>query len=128
MESLTLTPVGPWHAAHTVATFALPASISAPCATGATSRRKDIPSAIFMGLLQVVVSGATVYAFVEGVNSSRSRILPHLRDLAVPERKATAIRRLRHARPAGRPAIVTFDTIISNHVTFVSMRLHAFRA
>src|SRR5438874_11014145 len=78
MESLTLTPVGPWHAAHTVATFALPASISAPCATGATSRRKDIPSAFFMGLLQVrlVGSNATVYAFVEGVNSSRSWILP----------------------------------------------------
>src|SRR5947207_9259889 len=78
MESLTLTPVDPWHAAQTVATFALPASISAPCTTGATNRKKDIPSAFFMGLLRVriVVSGVTVYGFVERVNNSLAGIIP----------------------------------------------------
>src|SRR3954451_19390032 len=35
MVSLTLTPFAPWHAAHTLAAFALPASISAACASGA---------------------------------------------------------------------------------------------
>src|SRR6267378_3283686 len=51
MVSLTLWPFAPWHAAHTVATLALPASISAACANGATPRRTDNPIIFFMGLL-----------------------------------------------------------------------------
>src|SRR6266849_7947233 len=51
MVSLTLTPFAPWHAAHTVAALALPASISAACANGATARATDNPSTFFMGLL-----------------------------------------------------------------------------
>src|SRR6266849_8445818 len=50
MVSLTLTPFAPWHAAHTVAALALPASISAACANGATARTTDNPSTFFMGL------------------------------------------------------------------------------
>jgi len=48
--SLTLTPVAPWHAAQTVLTFALPASMSAACENGVSTRRHDIPSTIFMEL------------------------------------------------------------------------------
>src|SRR5207244_13038712 len=51
MVSLTLTPLAPWQAAHTVATFALPASMSAACASGATIRTTDNPSSFFMVLL-----------------------------------------------------------------------------
>src|SRR6267143_3146027 len=51
MVSLTLWPFAPWHAAHTVAALALPASISAACANGATARTTDNPSTFFMGLL-----------------------------------------------------------------------------
>src|SRR5207245_10695433 len=51
MVSLTLTPPAPWQAAHTVATFALPASMSAACASGATIRTTDNPSSFFMVLL-----------------------------------------------------------------------------
>src|SRR2546426_4546444 len=43
MVSLTLTPPAPWQAAHTVATFALPASMSAACASGAIIRTTDNP-------------------------------------------------------------------------------------
>src|SRR6266705_2236263 len=48
MVSLTLTPFAPWHAAHTLAALALPASISAACANGATARTTDNPSIFFM--------------------------------------------------------------------------------
>src|SRR5438876_9728766 len=51
MVSLTLTPFAPWHAAHTVAALALPASMSAACANGATARTTDNPRIFFMGLL-----------------------------------------------------------------------------
>src|SRR5712691_10975028 len=51
MLSLTLTPLAPWQAAHTVATFALPASRSAACASGASIRTTDNPSRFFMALL-----------------------------------------------------------------------------
>src|SRR5882762_11257424 len=51
MVSLTLWPLAPWHAAHTVAALAFPASISAACANGATARIADNPSTFFMGLL-----------------------------------------------------------------------------
>src|SRR5438552_5635549 len=51
MVSLTLWPFAPWQAAHTVAALALPASISAACANGATARTTDNPSIFFMGLL-----------------------------------------------------------------------------
>src|SRR5881396_3844722 len=51
MVSLTLTPFAPWHAAHTVAALALPASISAACANGATARTKDNPIIFFMAAL-----------------------------------------------------------------------------
>src|SRR5258708_7078707 len=51
MVSLTLTPFAPWHAAQTVAALALPASISAACANGATARARDNPRIFFMGLL-----------------------------------------------------------------------------
>src|SRR5882762_5091754 len=51
MVSLTLTPFAPWHAAQTVAALALPASISAACANGATARTTDNPRIFFMGLL-----------------------------------------------------------------------------
>src|SRR5258708_32775117 len=51
MVSLPLTPFAPWHAAQTVAALALPASISAACATGATARARDNPRIFFMGLL-----------------------------------------------------------------------------
>src|SRR5260221_13017616 len=51
MVSLTLWPFAPWHAAHTVAALAFPASISAACANGATARTRDNPSIFFMGLL-----------------------------------------------------------------------------
>src|SRR5204863_498596 len=51
MVSLTLTPPAPWQAAHTVATFALPASMSAACASGAIIRTTDNPSSFFMALL-----------------------------------------------------------------------------
>src|SRR5258706_12995626 len=39
MLSLTLTPAAPWHAPQTVATFALPASMSAAFTAGAGERR-----------------------------------------------------------------------------------------
>src|SRR6267154_2616054 len=48
MVSLTLWPLAPWHAAHTVATLALPASRSAACANGETARATDNPSIFFM--------------------------------------------------------------------------------
>src|SRR6266581_8820609 len=48
MVSLTLTPFAPWHAAHTVVALALPASISAACANGATARKTDNPRIFFM--------------------------------------------------------------------------------
>src|SRR5436309_16030544 len=51
MVSLTLTPFAPWHAAQTVAALALPASISAACANGATARTTDNPIIFFMGAL-----------------------------------------------------------------------------
>src|SRR5260221_493454 len=51
MVSLTLTPFAPWHAAQTVAALALPASISAACANGATARTTDNARIFFMGLL-----------------------------------------------------------------------------
>src|SRR3989454_4809640 len=51
MVSLTLTPPAPWQAAHTVATFALPASMSAACASGESIRTTDNPSSFFMALL-----------------------------------------------------------------------------
>src|SRR5258706_5741288 len=51
MVSLTLWPLAPWHAAHTVAALALPASRSAACANGAMARTTDNPSIFFMGLL-----------------------------------------------------------------------------
>src|SRR5882762_2328808 len=51
MVSLTLWPLAPWHAAHTVAALALPASRSAACANGETARMTDNPSIFFMGLL-----------------------------------------------------------------------------
>src|SRR5258708_10222657 len=51
MVSLTLTPFAPWHAAHTVAALALPASISAACANGATARARDNPRVCFGGVL-----------------------------------------------------------------------------
>src|SRR5260221_14647441 len=51
MVSLTLWPLAPWQAAHTVAALAFPASISAACANGATATRTDNPSIFFMGLL-----------------------------------------------------------------------------
>src|SRR6266446_4701423 len=51
MVSLTLTPFAPWHAAHTVAALALPASISAACANGATARTTDNPIIFFMASL-----------------------------------------------------------------------------
>src|SRR6267143_7173119 len=51
MVSLTLTPLSPWQAAHTMATFALPASMSAACTTGAIIRTTDNPSNFFMSLL-----------------------------------------------------------------------------
>src|SRR5437773_7050098 len=53
MVSLTLTPPAPWQAAHTVATFALPASMSAACASGAIIRTTDNPSSFFMALLRL---------------------------------------------------------------------------
>src|SRR5256885_13179477 len=51
MVSLTLWPLAPWHAAHTVVALSLPASISAACANGATARTTDNPSIFSMGLL-----------------------------------------------------------------------------
>src|SRR6266705_745065 len=51
MVSLTLTPSAPWHAAHTVAALALPASISAACASGARARTTDNPRIFFMSPL-----------------------------------------------------------------------------
>src|SRR5881396_1845376 len=51
MVSLTLTPFAPWHAAQTVAALALPASMSAACANGATARTTDNPIIFFMGAL-----------------------------------------------------------------------------
>src|SRR5258707_3409509 len=51
MVWLTLWPFAPWHAAHTVAALAFPASISAACASGATATRTDNPSIFFIGLL-----------------------------------------------------------------------------
>src|SRR5438034_1020603 len=51
MASLTLTPFAPWHAAQTVAALALPASMSAACANGATARTTDKPIIFFMGAL-----------------------------------------------------------------------------
>src|SRR2546427_1437816 len=59
MVSLTLWPLAPWHAAHTVAALALPASISAACANGATARTTDNPSTLFMGPLLVQGPKAT---------------------------------------------------------------------
>src|SRR5258705_12280618 len=41
MASLTLTPAAPWHAAQTVATLALPASMSAAMLAGAAASRTD---------------------------------------------------------------------------------------
>src|ERR1700694_3245150 len=48
IASLTLTPAAPWHAAHTFATLALPASTSAARAMGRTARRTDGASHFFM--------------------------------------------------------------------------------
>src|SRR5690349_21801543 len=48
MVSLTLWPLAPWQAAHTVAALALPASISAACANGAKARTTDNPSSFSM--------------------------------------------------------------------------------
>src|SRR5712692_11672736 len=68
MVSLTLTPFAPWHAAHTVAALALPASISAACANGATARTTDNPSTFFMGLL--------LCTRTQGYTSNRARTMP----------------------------------------------------
>src|SRR5258707_10105877 len=68
MVSLTLTPFAPWHAAHTVATLAFPASISAACANGATARTTDNPSTFFMGLL--------LCTRTQGYTSSPARTMP----------------------------------------------------
>src|SRR6266571_5268354 len=54
MVSLTLTPPAPWQAAHTVATFALPASISAASAAGAIANTTASPSSFLMGLPPVM--------------------------------------------------------------------------
>src|SRR5258708_25244465 len=68
MVSLTLTPFAPWHAAHTVAALALPASISAACANGATARATDNPSTFFMGLL--------LCTRTQGYTSNPARTMP----------------------------------------------------
>src|SRR5712692_1099740 len=68
MVSLTLTPFAPWHAAHTVAALALPASISAACANGATARTTDNPSTFFMGLL--------LCTRTQGYTSNPARTMP----------------------------------------------------
>ena len=51
MVSLTLTPLAPWHAPQTVAALALPASMSAACASGAQARTTDIASTLFIWFL-----------------------------------------------------------------------------
>src|SRR6266513_6284393 len=68
MASLTLTPFAPWHAAQTVAALALPASISAACANGATARTTDKPSIFFMGLL--------LCTRTQGYTSNPARTMP----------------------------------------------------
>src|SRR5438309_1214847 len=68
MVSLTLTPFAPWHAAHTVAALALPASISAACASGATARTTDNPSIFFMGVL--------LCTWTQGYTSNPARTMP----------------------------------------------------
>src|SRR5712691_4776326 len=68
MASLTLTPFAPWHAAHTVAALALPASMSAACANGATARTTANPSIFFMGLL--------LCARTQGYTSDPARTMP----------------------------------------------------
>src|SRR6266446_8066581 len=68
MVSLTLTPFAPWHAAHTVAALALPASMSAACANGATARTTDNPSTFFMVLL--------LCARTQGYTSNPARTMP----------------------------------------------------
>src|SRR6266851_2213439 len=68
MVSLTLWPFAPWHAAHTVAALALPASISAACANGATARATDNPSTFFMGLL--------LCTRTQGYTSNPARTMP----------------------------------------------------
>src|SRR5689334_25370556 len=56
MLSLTLTPFMPWHAAHTSATFALPASTSpAAWAKGMASTAKVTANAVFMVFLRGAV-------------------------------------------------------------------------
>src|SRR5881409_2428278 len=68
MVSLTLTPFAPWHAAQTVAALALPASMSAACANGATARTTDNPSIFFMGLL--------LCTRTQGYTSNPARTMP----------------------------------------------------
>src|SRR5437016_8191202 len=74
MVSLTLWPLAPWHAAHTVAALALPASISAACANGATARTTDNPSAFFMGLLPSVAIQPIAYLRCHPVGQLRAVI------------------------------------------------------
>src|SRR5258706_11828223 len=70
MVSLTLWPLEPWHAAHTVAALAFPASRSAACANGATARTRDNPSIFFMGLL--------LCARTQGYSSNPARTIRRL--------------------------------------------------
>ena len=78
MVSLTLTPFAPWHAAHTVAALALPASISAACATGATARMMYNPSTFFTGFSISRLAGAAYGVFGRKFNTLRGRIIPAL--------------------------------------------------
>src|SRR4051812_25217074 len=55
MVSLTLTPLAPWQAAHTPAALALPASMSAACASGAM-RTSAIPSLVMGSSLRPMLT------------------------------------------------------------------------
>src|SRR5947207_10157280 len=68
MVSLTLWPLAPWQAAHTVVALSLPASISAACANGATARTTDNPSIFFMGPL--------LCTWTQGYTSNPARTMP----------------------------------------------------
>src|SRR6266513_2241727 len=91
MASLTLTPFAPWHAAQTVAALALPASISAACANGATARTTDNPSIFFMGLL--------LCTRTQGYTSNPARTMP---PSATRQAQSTFPFPIRHATLAAR--------------------------
>src|SRR5262245_12467123 len=121
MVSLTLTPLAPWQAAHTVATLAFPASTSAAWARGtAVSTRSIETTSVFMGTPFRRRMSGSQYARIAvgdnprprlGVPGWRCRVVSATLGDRSPGRAAALVHRLAKETSmsiAGGPVRVTF--------------------